>query len=191
MNGTISKDPNISDHITLHRCPDIHLRQNTPKGRGVFATAPIPSGTILETSPVLLLTPEENKTHIEHTTLYHYTYNWPLVSTSDRDSSSQSGETIPTTKTQAVVLGLGSLFNHSSREQNVGWLRDLERQVIVYRALRNIAPGEELCISYGDRLTFVDTDLPLLNGNGNGDGEGEDEMLRSLDVDGLGNSADG
>ena len=40
----------------------------------------------------------------------------------------------------------------------MGWTRDLERQVIVYRALRDIAAGEELCISYGGRLTFVDVE---------------------------------
>lgn len=52
------------------------------------------------------------------------------------------------------------MFNHSTEHQNVGWKRDLERQVIVYRALRDIAEGEELCISYGDHLTFVDADGP-------------------------------
>lgn len=54
------------------------------------------------------------------------------------------------------------MFNHSTENQNVGWKRDLERQVIVYRALRDIAEGEELCISYGDHLTFVDADGPRM-----------------------------
>ena len=52
------------------------------------------------------------------------------------------------------------MFNHSSQHQNVGWTRDLQNQLVVYRALRDIAEGEELCISYGDRLTFVDADAP-------------------------------
>jgi len=59
---------------------------------------------------------------------------------------------------QAVVFGLGSMFNHT-RVQNVGWIRDLHLRVIVYKALRRINPGEELCISYGDRLTFKDSDV--------------------------------
>ena len=50
------------------------------------------------------------------------------------------------------------MFNHSTHDQNVGWTRDLDRQLVVYRALRDIQQGEELCISYGDHLTFVDTD---------------------------------
>ena len=114
----------------------------------MFAGAQIPGGTVIDVSPVLVLDPQENAQHIEHTALYHYTYNWPLlVINGDR----------PVT-TQAVVLGLGSMFNHSIRSQNVGWHRDLTRQVIVYRALRDIREGEELCISYGDHLTFLDVD---------------------------------
>ena len=42
--------------------------------------------------------------------------------------------------------------------QNVGWERDLKNLLITYRALQDINAGEELCISYGDRLTFKDTD---------------------------------
>ena len=57
-----------------------------------------------------------------------------------------------------MVLGLGSMFNHGVRRQNVGWTRDLQRQVIVYTALRDIEPGQELLISYGPQLTFVDVD---------------------------------
>ena len=60
-------------------------------------------------------------------------------------------------RTQAIVLGLGSLFNHSTNKLNVVWQRDVESQSITYRALRDIGKGEELCISYG-RLWFEDAD---------------------------------
>lgn len=63
--------------------------------------------------------------------------------------------------TQAVILGLGSLFNHSKYRQNVGWTRDLENQLVTYKAIRDIKKGEELCISYGDRLTFLDADTRM------------------------------
>jgi SET domain-containing protein len=45
---------------------------------------------------------------------------------------------------QAVVFGLGSMFNHSS-EPNVVWQRDLDRLIVVYKANRDIQEGEELC----------------------------------------------
>ena len=51
------------------------------------------------------------------------------------------------------------MFNHSIRAQNVGWTRDLESRCIVYRALRDIKAGEELCISYGEKLWFVDSEV--------------------------------
>lgn len=39
------------------------------------------------------------------------------------------------------------MFNHSSGDQNVGWVRDVDRLLITYRALRDIEIGEELCTS--------------------------------------------
>lgn len=80
--------------------------------------------------------------------------------------------------TQAVVLGLGSLFNHSARRQNVGWKRDLEKTVVVYTALQDVKKGEEMCIAYGDRLTFVDADAKTVDS----DDEDEDAMLRRIDL---------
>ncbi|KAL6703212.1 hypothetical protein ACN47E_010074 [Coniothyrium glycines] len=133
--------------IALERCAHLVIKSDTPKGRGVFATENIPSGTVIDICPVLLLGIQENKDHIEQTSLFHYTYNWPIVN--------QNGEP---NVTQAVIFGLGSMFNHSTQGQNVGWLRDSKRLIITYRALRDIARGEELCISYGNHLTFEDAD---------------------------------
>lgn len=48
-------------------------RLNLIVGRGVFAARDIPSGTIIDVCPVLVLGLEENKTHIERTSLFHYT----------------------------------------------------------------------------------------------------------------------
>lgn len=51
------------------------------------------------------------------------------------------------------------MFNHSTLQQNIGWRRNTETDVIVYSALRDIRSGEELCISYGSaRLWFLDAD---------------------------------
>jgi hypothetical protein len=60
---------------------------------------------------------------------------------------------------QALALGLGSMFNHSQIHQNVVWTRNPDAQCITYTALGDIAPGEELCISYGSgRLWFEDAE---------------------------------
>ncbi|KAF2872682.1 hypothetical protein BDV95DRAFT_393327 [Massariosphaeria phaeospora] len=133
--------------IPLRRCADLVIKTDTPKGRGIFATKHIPARTIIDVSPVLVLGLEENVAHIEHTSLYHYTYNWPVVDPMGK-----------TRVAQAIVFGLGSMFNHSTEEQNVSWERDTERLIITYRTLRDTAAGEELCISYGAHLTFEDAD---------------------------------
>lgn len=129
-------------------------------GRGVFSTRPLPASTVLETSPVLVLPPEEDAIHISHTTLHHYTYNWPLLSSHTPANEPNEPDATAPQRTQAIILGLGSMFNHSHLHQNVGWTRDVAREVVVYRALRDIAAGEELCISYGPpgKLTFHDAE---------------------------------
>ncbi|RMZ92286.1 hypothetical protein DV736_g469, partial [Chaetothyriales sp. CBS 134916] len=130
----------------LKRANGLILVLDTPKGRGVFASQRIEQGTVIDTSPVLIFSEAEVKNHLEHTCLNHYTYNWP--------SPINSRNT-----TQALALGLGSLFNHSTLHQNVGWRRDLAIECIVYTALRDIEVGQELCISYGNgRLWFEDAD---------------------------------
>lgn len=65
--------------------------------------------------------------------------NWPIV---DQHGKKKI--------TQALILGLGSMFNHSTNVQNVGFERDLARQVVTYRALRDIPAGQELCMHASD-----------------------------------------
>ncbi|KAH0544648.1 hypothetical protein FGG08_001153 [Glutinoglossum americanum] len=147
-----SLNPGINDGILLQRAPGLALVLDTPKGRGVFATHDIPAKTVIDICPVIVLRVDENESYIRHTKLFHYTYNWPY-----RDNLTSKIIT-----TQAIVLGLGSMFNHSRVSQNVGWERDVENQLVRYTALCNIERGQELCISYGSKLTFEDTEQELL-----------------------------
>lgn len=34
----------------------------------------------------------------------------------------------------------------------------MPKKLVIYTTLRDVKKGEELCINYGDRLTFVDAD---------------------------------
>jgi hypothetical protein len=135
--------------------PHAQKHRNIPliplSGRGIFTTRPIPAGSSIDTAAVIILPEREFTEHYTHTLLLHYSYNWPVPAPPPAPEGS-------TVLRQAVVLGLGSMFNHSARKQNVGWKRNLEAEVVVYTALRDIAEGEELLISYGPHLTFVDVD---------------------------------
>ena len=100
------------------------------------------------------------------TQIDHYTFNWPYW---DPESGKQKS-------TQALALGLGSMFNHS-RTQNTGFQRDVEKQTLTFSTLRDIAPQEELCISYGPRLWFRDAESEV-----DAASEEEPDILAAIDL---------
>ncbi|KAJ2005310.1 hypothetical protein H4R26_002009, partial [Coemansia thaxteri] len=113
----------------------LELRVHPQRGRGVSTRLPLDKGTLVHISPVLLFDHAEYKEHGRHTKLDHYTYCW------------QGG--------YALALGLGSLFSHEPfGHENVGFTRDMKQGLIKYTALRDIAPGEELCICCGQNVWF-------------------------------------
>lgn len=97
------------------------------KGRGVVAAMPLSRGDVLERAHVIVV-PVEQTARLDHTVLEHYVYDWP-------------GGRL------AVALGNGSLFNHSFRP-NARYRRDLEAHQLVFEALVDIAPGEEITVNY-------------------------------------------
>ncbi|GAC99524.1 hypothetical protein PHSY_007126 [Pseudozyma hubeiensis SY62] len=106
----------------------------TGSGRGIYATQPIASETLIEISPVLLFPPAEYREYGSKTQLDGYTFIWK--------------RTGKDTAIMALALGLGSLFNHSARP-NVKWTLDYKTHSIRYETVRRVEEGEELVISYG------------------------------------------
>ncbi|KAF9267535.1 cytidine deaminase-like protein [Marasmius fiardii PR-910] len=106
--------------------------------RGVFASRPIRQGTLIEISPVLLISKEEYEKHGKYTVLDHYTFKW-------RDGR------------MALALGLGSLFNHSDKP-NISYTLDFTTETISYRTARDVEPDEELLIVSGHSLWFEQVD---------------------------------
>ena len=106
------------------------------KGRGVFATAPIARGELIEAAPALVI-PSEEWHHVEPTVLALYIFNFG-----------------PVGEHAAIALGYGSLYNHSF-SPNAEYVKSWEEKVIRFVALRDIAPGEEVTVNYngspGDR----------------------------------------
>ncbi len=105
----------------------IGVKRTKSKGRGVFALRPIRKGEIIETCPVLVLPAEAVGTDDYTTGLHDYCFAWGRG-------------------TVALVLGYGSLYNHSYRPN--ARYDDLPPQTKTYTALRNISPGEEITINY-------------------------------------------
>lgn len=101
----------------------VEVKRTRNKGRGVFARQAIPAGTIIERVPVLVLPMDE----IDSSLLADYCFFW-------------GGDTV------ALALGYGSLYNHSYTPN--AEYQDMWPRTKVFRALRDIAAGEEITINY-------------------------------------------
>ena len=111
----------------------IRIGEVPGKGRGVFAKCPIKKGAVIERVPVLLVPVGDLVNRFANPTLNRYFYRW------DR-------------KNVAVSLGYGSLYNHSYKP-NAHYIHHRYKDVITYRALRDIAEGEEIAINYNHKPT--------------------------------------
>ena len=101
----------------------------TGKGRGLIAARNIVGGEIVARSPVFVI-PEKEWREIEATPIYDYTFEWG----EDRGDA-------------AVMLGIGSLVNHSYSPNTV-FVRRYAACEIDFIALRDIATGEEITTNY-------------------------------------------
>jgi len=126
-----------ADFTTLVNPLRLVLRETPTAGRGVFATQDIPVvGTVVERSPVLVLSKEEwERGRLEEGVLGGYAFSW-----------SQGG--------MAIGLGIASMFNHSPTP-NVNFIRSVPtarnpetQPSIIFKTFRPIKAGEQLSICY-------------------------------------------
>lgn len=115
------------------------VKKSKDKGRGVFATDKIRSGTVIEVSPVIVLSPKDRKV-VDQTLMHDYIFEW--------------GET---RRQACVALGLVSLYNHSY-DANCEYEMDFDKQIITIRTIKPIKKGEELFINYNG---VPDSENPL------------------------------
>jgi len=116
----------------LYRSKKIYLDDSSIQGRGIFASEFIKSGEILEECHFIKLPignyPKE---------LHDHFFAWPK-------NSSDS---------YALVLGYGSIFNHSE-ENNAAWETDPSGYKFIFYATQDIHPGEEICTNYLKEIDF-------------------------------------
>ena len=98
------------------------VKKSSIHGYGVFAGENIKSDEIIEECHTIILS-------VQYADIENYTF--------DGDGKS------------AIVLGYGSIYNHS-KERNAVYEYDKEKSVMVFRASKPIKKGEEIFISYGD-----------------------------------------
>lgn len=110
----------------------IRISQSPVHGWGVFASSVIKEGEIFEECPFLELPIENGESS---PLLIDYRFNYP------------SGNSTENTK-QVIVLGYGSLYNHSE-SPSAGWYSNSDKKCFCFYAKRDINPGEEIFVWYG------------------------------------------
>jgi len=109
--------------------PYLQIIRTEEKGRGIITRERIPADTIIEVSPVIVMT-SEARTHLDKTLLHDYIFEWG-----------------PDKTNCCVALGYISLYNHNY-ESNCEYFMDYEDETIMIKTIRTIAAGEELTINY-------------------------------------------
>jgi SET domain-containing protein len=100
------------------------IKQTPKKGRGIFATAEISPGEIIETCQLILMDLNEVRGVLEG---YIFQYKKNVA---------------------AVALGNGSLYNHSDKP-NAEFYFNFQKKVLIFRALKKIAANSEITVNYG------------------------------------------
>lgn len=109
--------------------PYLVVAPSDNRGRGIFTSKNIPANTIIEISPVLILSSKERKA-IEETKLFDYIFEW--------GKSKKQG---------CLGLGYVSLYNHAY-SSNCDYEMDFEHKLVTIKTVKKIKKGEELFINY-------------------------------------------
>jgi SET domain-containing protein len=109
--------------------PILTIAPSPNRGRGVYATEAIASGTIIEIAPVIVVN-NIQRTNLEETLLYDYIFEW--------------GEDH---KSAAIGLGYVSIYNHATKP-NCSYDMDYEQETITIKTIKHIDIGQELFINY-------------------------------------------
>ena len=107
--------------------PCLYVSVTEQMGRGVFTEEAIDAGTIIETSPVVVMSAEDRKL-LDKTLLHDYIFEWG-------------------NNECCMALGYISVYNHSYAS-NCEYEMEIEEEVIRIKTMRHISAGEELFINY-------------------------------------------
>src|SRR6187399_3281238 len=109
--------------------PYLYVEKTGNKGKAVFTHEKIAAGTVIEISPVIVLS-KEDRQHLDKTLLHDYIFEWGKL----KDKC-------------AMALGLIPIYNHSYKS-NCEYFMDFEDATISVKTVRVIEKGEELTVNY-------------------------------------------
>jgi SET domain-containing protein len=117
-----------TSHRTIHS-PDVTVGDSPGRGRGVFAGRRFAPGETIEVCPVIALS-ETDARKLDDTKLSEYYFGW------GKDG-----------KQAGIVLGYGSIYNHSFAP-NAAHYKNTADSTMTVAAVSEIAAGEEILIHY-------------------------------------------
>ncbi len=129
--------------LFLH--PNIYVDKSPVHGYGVFTDSFLPAGTIIEEATHIKVCDAESPNDV----LAPYRYSYPQFE--------------PTK--YVVALGYASLYNHS-QEPNATWYIDFERDLFIFKTIKNIFANQEIFTYYGDETywkaigTSINNNMP-------------------------------
>ena len=109
--------------------PYLFVDQTHSMGRGVFTAESIAADTVVELSPVVVMS-SEDRVYLDKTALHNYIFEWGTL----KDKC-------------CMALGLVPIYNHSY-SSNCEYFMNFEEDTIVVKTVRIIEKGEELTINY-------------------------------------------
>jgi SET domain-containing protein len=109
--------------------PSLFIDKSPGRGRGVFTGSAIPPDTVVEISPVIVMSREERKL-LDQTRLHDYIFEWG-----------------PASENCCMALGYVAVYNHSYAS-NCEYEMDFENDVVKIKSVKEILAGEELFINY-------------------------------------------
>jgi SET domain-containing protein len=112
----------------------IYVDDSPIHGRGVFTKELIKSGELIEECHYIKL-------------------NQGFSNLDDRLKDIVFFLSIPNDFGIAVVLGYGSIYNHSDLN-NATWKIDQDKKCYIFFAIKDINPGEEICTNYKKSNNF-------------------------------------
>jgi len=109
--------------------PYLYLDKTADMGRGVFTKERIPKGTVIEISPVIVMS-NDDRVHLDKTKLHDYIFEW-------RQQKDQC----------CMALGFIPMYNHSYKS-NCEYFMDFDEEIIFIKTVKVIEKGAELTINY-------------------------------------------
>lgn len=119
--------------------PGLYIIPHEIKKRCLACAEFIPKGELIELCPVIVLSPKDTEL-VHKTKLHDYYFVWDLE-----------------TKSSAIALGFGSLYNHSDTPNAEFELMIADEMIRIY-AIADIPAGEEICLDY---MGLKDTEATL------------------------------